>query len=72
MRYSILPNCDKCGRFMVPGLPGTSWLHVPDTEVNTGEDADRCVKCTAKHGPLRPAGVYVLLLVCGTIPEECL
>jgi hypothetical protein len=61
-------RCDKCGRFFKPG-PGTSWVCVPDTEVNSGEERERCAKCTLDHGRCRPFGNYVEELVCGVYDE---
>jgi hypothetical protein len=66
-----LPNCDTCGRFTVPGSPGTSWVHVPACDIpgEFGDERDRCAKCTEKYGPAQAAAKYVAKLVSGTIPK---
>lgn len=69
MTYPMLPNCDRCGRFTLPGAPGTSWVHVPDSDVSMGDDRERCASCTAKHGPARAIGYYVRQLVEGVVPD---
>ena len=69
MRWAKWPNCDKCGRFFVTGMPGTSWVHVPDSDVSWGENRERCARCTEKHGPAKPFGNYVEELVCGAVPR---
>lgn len=69
MGAALLPNCDKCGRFTVPGSPGTSWVCVPYTDVNTGDERERCASCTAKYGPARARGDYVRHLVEGVVQD---
>lgn len=69
MGAALLPNCDKCGRFTLPGAPGTSWVHVPDSDVSMGDDRERCARCTAKHGPVRSNGDYVRHLVEGVVQD---
>ena len=62
-----LPNCDMCGRFVRPGTPGASWVHVPDTDIpgEFGDERERCVRCTQKHGPAECSPKYVKHLCCG-------
>lgn len=67
---SLLPNCDKCGRFVLPGAPGTSWVMVPSTDVNFGDERDRCARCTEKHGPALCSPDYRRDLCCGVVPME--
>lgn len=64
------PRCDCCGRFVIPGSPGSSWVHVPDSHVSTGDDRDRCAACTDSHGPAQAAPGYVEHLVQGTVPKD--
>ncbi len=55
---TILPNCDCCGRFTVPGAPGSSWVMVPAIDVpgwSYGDERERCPRCTEKHGPAMPS-----------------
>jgi hypothetical protein len=65
-----LPNCDCCGRFVLPGAPGTSWVRVPSTDVNYGDERDRCARCTEKHGPALCSPEYRRALCCGVVPKE--
>ncbi len=59
-----MPKCDKCGRFFSPSKGG-SWLFVPDSDVNMGEERERCSGCTEKHGALTTGGRYVDAICCG-------
>ena len=65
-RYEI--RCDKCGRFFKHG-PGSSWVCVPSTDVNSGEERERCAACTFAYGPCKPFGDYVESVVCGEYTE---
>lgn len=62
-------RCDCCGRFVLPGSPGSSWVHVPDSHVSVGDDRERCAACTKKHGPAQAMPGYVTHLVQGVVPE---
>lgn len=62
-------RCDCCGRFMLPGSPGTSWVNVPHSDVSIGDERDRCAACTEKHGAAQAAPGYVKHLVQGTVPK---
>lgn len=61
-------RCDCCGRFVLNGQPGSSWVRVPFTDVNPGDERDRCAACTQKRGPARAAPGYVAHLVEGVVP----
>ena len=61
------PNCDRCGRFTLPGAPGSSWVFVPCSAVSSGDERERCARCTGKHGPARAFGDYVRPLVEGVV-----
>ncbi|MBK8667765.1 MAG: hypothetical protein IPN21_18230 [Burkholderiales bacterium] len=63
------PRCDRCGRFVLPGSPGSSWVHVPDSHVSVGDDRERCAACTKKHGPAQAMPGYVTHLVQGVVPD---
>ena len=65
-----LPNCDRCGRFTLPGAPGSSWVNVPYTDVNYGDERERCPSCTEKHGPALCSPSYRRDLCCGVVPKE--
>lgn len=60
-------RCDRCGRFLLPGAPGSSWVRVPFTDVSPGDERDRCAACTAKHGPAKAMPGYVEHLVQGVV-----
>ena len=62
-------RCDCCGRFVLPGLPGSSWVHVPDSHVSAGDDRERCAACTKKRGPAKAMPGYVEHLVRGVVPD---
>lgn len=62
-------KCDWCGRFMRPGAPGTSWVHVPYTDANPGDERDRCAFCTRYRGPAVCGPQYRRDLCCGRVPE---
>jgi hypothetical protein len=66
---SYLPNCDRCGRFTLPGAPGTSWVMVPYSDVSMGDERDRCARCTEKYGPARCSPDYVAALCEGSTPS---
>ena len=66
----MLPNCDRCGCFMVPGSPGSSWVNVPHTDVNIGDERDRCARCTKRWGPARCSSGFVRELCEGVAPEK--
>ncbi len=68
MSYPTPPNCDRCGRFTIPGAPGTSWVCVPYSDVSSGDERNRCAPCTKKHGPAQAFGDYVRHLVEGVVP----
>ena len=59
------PRCDCCGRFVLPGTEGGSWVMVPATDWNAGDERERCAKCTAKHGMAHCGPGYVEHLCCG-------
>lgn len=62
-------RCDRCGRFMRPGVPGSSWVMVPDCPpVSFGDERERCPACTEKHGPAECSPQYVKHLCCGVVP----
>lgn len=63
------PRCDCCGRFVLPGAPGSSWVNVPFTDNNAGDERERCAACTKKHGPAKAMPGYVEHLVCGVVPD---
>lgn len=63
------PRCDCCGRFVLPGLPGSSWVNVPFTDINTGDERERCAACTKKHGPAKAMPGYVEHFVQGVVPD---
>lgn len=61
-------NCDSCGRFFRVGEPGSSWVMVPGVEVpghESGDERERCAKCTVKHGPAVCGPQYKRDLCCG-------
>ena len=62
-------RCDCCGRFVLPGSPGSSWVHVPDSHVSVGDDRERCAACTKKHGPAQAMPGYVKNLVQGVVSD---
>jgi hypothetical protein len=62
-------RCDCCGRFVLPGQPGSSWVHVPDSHVSVGDDRERGAACTKKHGPAQAMPGYVTHLVQGVVPD---
>lgn len=43
-------KCDSCGKFMSPGIPGSSYLFVPGSSISYEEDKTRCVLCTSIYG----------------------
>lgn len=59
------PRCDCCGRFVVPGAEGGSWVMVPATDWNAGDERERCAACTEKHGMAHCGPGYVEHLCCG-------
>ena len=59
------PRCDCCGKFTRPGTPGGSWVMVPATDWNAGDERERCPACTTKHGMARCSTGYVEHLCCG-------
>lgn len=59
------PRCDKCGRFVWVGEPGGSWVMVPETDCNVGDERERCPVCTAKHGQARCEAMFVAQICCG-------
>jgi hypothetical protein len=63
------PRCDCCGRFVLPGSPGSSWVNVPFTDINAGDERERCAACTKKHGPAKAMPGYVEHLVQGVVPD---
>ena len=71
---TTLPNCDCCGRFTVPGAPGSSWVMVPSIDVpgwDYGDERERCPRCTEKHGPATPSRWPTEVrydMVCGVVP----
>jgi hypothetical protein len=68
---NALPNCDRCGRFMLPGAPGTSWVMVPEADCNPGggDERDRCARCTEKYGPATCSPQYRQDLCCGVVAK---
>lgn len=58
-------RCDCCGRFVRPGIPGGSWVMVPATDWNSGDERERCPACTEKHGQAHCGPGYVERLCCG-------
>lgn len=58
-------RCDCCGRFVRPGTPGGSWVMVPATDWNSGDERERCPACTEKHGQAHCGPGYVEHLCCG-------
>ena len=62
-------RCDCCGRFVRPGQPGSSWVMVPETDWNRGDERERCPACTEKHGPATCGPQYVAHLCCGVVPN---
>jgi len=42
--------CDGCGRFMNPNQPGSSWAHVPASDISYEENIEYCPTCTKRHG----------------------
>lgn len=64
------PRCDCCRRFVKPGLPGSSWVNVPDSHVSIGDERNRCAKCTESHGPATAMPGYVKHLVQGVVPKD--
>lgn len=67
---SYTPKCDRCGRFMRPGAPGSSWVMVPACDIpgEYGDERDRCPTCTEEHGPAVCATKYRRDLCCGVVP----
>ena len=63
------PRCDCCGRFVLPGSPGSSWVNVPFTDINAGDERERCAACTKKHGSAKAMPGYVEHLVQGVVPD---
>ena len=63
-------RCDCCGRFVLAGQPGSSWVMVPCSDVSIGDERERCAACTKKHGPARAAPGYVTHLVEGVVAES--
>lgn len=63
-------RCDCCGRFVRPGAPGSSWVMVPATDWNSGDERERCPACTEKHGPATCGPQYVARLCCGVVPND--
>jgi hypothetical protein len=61
-------RCDCCGKFVIPGQPGSSWVNVPHSDVSYGDERERCATCTAKHGPADAQPGYVKHLVQGVVP----
>ena len=59
------PRCDCCGMFVKPGAEGGSWVMVPGTDWNAGDERERCPACTKKHGMARCGPGYVEHLCCG-------
>jgi len=59
------PRCDKCGRFVVSGAAGGSWVMVPATDWNMGDERERCAACTEKYGQARCSPAYVEAICCG-------
>ena len=60
-------RCDKCGRFVLAGQPGSSWVMVPGTDWDYGDERERCAACTAKYGPATCNSGYVKELCCGVV-----
>lgn len=63
-------RCDCCGRFLRPGEPGGSWVMVPATDWNSGDERERCQACTEKHGQAYCGPGYVEHLCCGMNPTH--
>lgn len=66
-------RCDRCGCFVRIGAPGTSWVNVPAIDVpghTSGDERNRCAKCTDKHGPAVCGPQYRADLCCGVMPKE--
>jgi hypothetical protein len=63
-------RCDRCGRFVTPGVPGSSWVQVPDSDINAGDERERCAACTRNYGPAKCGPGYVKRLCCGVVPEQ--
>lgn len=68
-------NCDRCGRFTLPGSAGTSWVHIPDgpSDWDYGMEVERCARCTERHGPasdLVDPFKYRVEMVSGTVAAQ--
>ena len=62
-------RCDCCGRFMLAGSPGSSWVMVPATDMNSGDERERCHACTKKHGAAQAGPGYVTHFVQGVVSD---
>lgn len=53
-----LLTCDVCGCEFPGNQVGSSYIHIPDSDVSTEDIRERCARCTTEHGPLAnpPAG----------------
>jgi hypothetical protein len=63
-------RCDRCGRFIVPGMPGSSWVFVPISDVSVGDERERCADCTKKYGPAECLPEYKKELCCGIVGDK--
>jgi hypothetical protein len=63
-------RCDKCGRFMSPDFPGSSWVNVPHSDISYGDERNRCAFCTRTYGAAECSPEYVKCICCGVVPEK--
>lgn len=67
-------TCDVCEMQFPGDQVGSSFVHIPDSDISTEDMRERCARCTEQHGPLAspPAGgiVGAKLETTQTPPEE--